>query len=92
MSEPSRQQAGHVPEALRRHVETNFTREQMAAAYGCDQETISRWVVNGQLPKPIRYGARDIWTLECLEEHRRKRAQQAQEENNRIRHLTGRIR
>ena len=42
MSEPSRQQAGHIPEALRRHVETNFTREQMAAACGYDQETISR--------------------------------------------------
>lgn len=92
MSEQSRHQPGYVPETLRRHVETNFTREQMAAAYGCDQETISRWVVNGQLPKPIRYGARDIWTLESLEEHRRHRAQKAQEENNRVRHLTGRIR
>ncbi|MCY4515436.1 MAG: hypothetical protein OXC69_09965 [Candidatus Tectomicrobia bacterium] len=92
MSEPSQEPAVQVPEALRRHVETSFTRDQMAAAYGCDQETISRWVANGQLPRPIRYGARDIWTLESLEEYRRKRAQQAQEENNRLRHLTGRIR
>ena len=92
MGEQSRHPLRFVPESLRRHVEGNFTREQMATAYECDQETISRWVANGQLPKPIRYGARDIWTLECLEEHRRQRAQKAQEENNRLRHLTGRIR
>ena len=92
MSEQGRPQTGHVPEALRRHVETNFTREQMAAAYGCDQETISRWVANGQLPRPIRYGARDMWTLESLEEHRRQRAQKAQEDDKRLRHLTRRIR
>ena len=41
MNEPGGLRSDHVPEALRRHVETNFTREQMAAAYGCDQETIS---------------------------------------------------
>ena len=41
MREPDGPRSGHVPEALRRHVETNFTREQMAAAYGCDQGTIS---------------------------------------------------
>lgn len=92
MGEHMRRDSGHVPDSLRSHVESCFTREQLAAAYGCDQETISRWVVNGQLPKPIRFGARDMWTLECLEEHRRKRAQQAQEENSRVRHLTGRIR
>ena len=92
MSASDRRPAGRIPEALLRHVETNFTREQMAAAYGCDQETISRWVVNGQLPKPIRYGARDIWTLESLEEHRRQRAQKAQEEQSRVTRLTGRIR
>ena len=92
MSEQSQEQSGDVPEALRRHVETNFTRQQMAAAYNCDQETISRWVANGQLPKPIRYGARDIWTLESLEEHRRQRAQMAQQDSDRLRRLTGRIR
>ena len=43
MSASDRRPAGRIPEALLRHVETNFTREQMAAAYGCDQETISRW-------------------------------------------------
>ena len=41
MNEPGGPRSGYVPEALRRHVENNFTREQMAAAYGCDQETIS---------------------------------------------------
>ena len=41
MNEPGGPRSGHVPEALRRHVEANFTREQMASAYGCDQETIS---------------------------------------------------
>ena len=41
MNEPGGQRSGHVPEALRRHVETNFTRGQMAAAYRCDQETVS---------------------------------------------------
>lgn len=51
----------------------------MAAACGCDQETVSRWVANGQLARPIRYGARDVWTLESLEEHR-------------LRRLSGRIR
>ena len=40
MNEPGGQRSGLVPEALR-HVETNFTREQMAAAYGCGQETVS---------------------------------------------------
>lgn len=92
MSGQSRQDTGRVPEALRSHVESNFTREQMAAAYGCDQETISRWVANGQLPKPIRYGARDMWTLESLEDHRRQRALKAQEDTNRIKRLAGRIR
>ena len=41
MNEPGGQRSGQVPEALRRHVETNFTREQIVAANGCDQETVS---------------------------------------------------
>ena len=92
MSGQMQRDSDHVPEALRSHVESCFTRDQMAAAYGCDQETISRWVANGQLPKPIRFGARDMWTLESLEDHRRQRALEAQQESNRIRRLPGRIR
>ena len=98
MSEHSRQCDDEVPEPLRQHVECQFTREQMAAAFGCDQETISRWVDKRQLPTPIRYGARDVWTLESLEEHRRQRALKAGEDTDRIRrtnhdtHMAGRAR
>ena len=96
MSEQSRQCGDDVPEPLRHHVESHFTRAQMAAAYGCDQETISRWVDKRQLPTPIRYGARDVWTLESLEEHRRQRALKAEGDSDRVRrtnhntHIAGR--
>ena len=87
MTEHKRKGIAYVPEPLRCHVEAHFTRRQMAAAYGCDPETISRWVEHGQLPKPVRYGARDVWTLESLDEHRRQRAIKAQEESGPVRPL-----
>lgn len=79
MTEHRRKSSPFVPEPLRYHVEERFTRRQMAEAYGCDPETITRWVEHDQLPKTIRYGAQHYWTLESLDEHRRQRAIKAQE-------------
>ena len=92
MTELGRQVDGLVPEALRRHVESQFSRRQMAAAYGCDPETITRWADSGQLPRPVRYGGRDFWTLESLETHRQKRALQAQGATDRITRIVGEAR
>lgn len=84
MTKNGRQNNDYIPESLRRHVDSHFTREQLAAAFGCDEETISRWVDKGQLPRPIPYGLRHVWTLESLEAHRRQRTLRAQEDTGRI--------
>jgi hypothetical protein len=66
-----------LPPGLKEYVESHVTREQLAQAFGCNIETISRAVDRGELPQPIRFRGRDVWTVDVLEDHRRKRFEEA---------------
>jgi excisionase family DNA binding protein len=50
-----------------------LSRGQIAELFGVSGKTVTRWVLRGEIPRPMQIGGTQRWRLESLVEHLRQK-------------------